>query len=172
MSLFDKKKKTRSAVWLTAADADDTLCVSGYTPLDRNPEIVAGCRQIAQLISSMTIYLMANTERGDVRIVNELSRTVDIFPCRTMTRRTWMDTIVMNLLLYGNGNSVIYTEVAHSNTEPAAYGKHSNDTADCKETNTVEVICPIVKIKVVCLVISDVGVNILSGVTCKLTAYT
>lgn len=107
MNLFNKRKKTRSAAWLTTADAWDTLCVSGYTPLDHNPEIVAGCRQIAQLISSMTLYLMANTEHGDLRVVNELSRTVDIYPNRTMTRRTWMDTIVMNLLLYGSGNSIV-----------------------------------------------------------------
>lgn len=103
----EKKKTQRRSAFMASGDWFETLCAEGYTPLDRNPEIVAGCRVIAQTIASMTIYLMANTERGDVRIVNELSRAVDISPSRYMTRSTWMDAIVMNLLLYGAGNSVV-----------------------------------------------------------------
>ena len=85
----------------------DKLCVSGYTSLDHCPEIVAGVSRIAELIGSMTIHLMMNTDKGDVRIRNELSRLIDIDPMPNMTRSNWMKFIVMNMLLYGKGNAIV-----------------------------------------------------------------
>ena len=112
MGIFDRFKKQKPIQRRSVQYLDGrtfTECItSGYTTMDTMPEVVSACFRVAQLVSSMTIYLMANTENGDVRINNELSRKIDIEPTKNMTRSTWMTTIMMNLMLYGDGNSIVY----------------------------------------------------------------
>ena len=110
MGIFNRTKRNEqrpaSQVAFTSFDLDDLSC-EGYTSLAHNPEIMAGCQKIAELIGSITIHLMANTSKGDQRVINELSRKIDIEPEMHMTRSTWIQGIVMNLLLYGRGNAIV-----------------------------------------------------------------
>lgn len=100
---FKKKQKREvNFAWVTG---NEDICIPGYTSLDKNPEIVTGCRRIAELVGMLTIHIMENTSSGDKRIVNELSAKLDINPNPLMTRKTFIESIVMNMLLYGKGNA-------------------------------------------------------------------
>ncbi|MBR1810782.1 MAG: phage portal protein [Clostridia bacterium] len=105
---WKRRTRNKSPVgFLVSDEAYNMLTVPGYTRLDQCPEIMTAVRRIAELLGSLTIHLMCNTEKGDDRITNELSRLIDINPMPTMTRATWIQAIVNNLLLHGEGNSVV-----------------------------------------------------------------
>lgn len=100
-------QKKRGVVFASGSLFDEICNGGGYTPVSKIPEVMTLAYRIASILASGTIHLMENRADGDRRIVNELSRAFDINPEMNMTRSTWMQAVVMNLLLYGNGNSVV-----------------------------------------------------------------
>lgn len=93
--------KKRSTGLFVIQDANEDLPI-GYSTMEKNPEVQAAINSIAGLVASMTIYLMRNTDKGDVREKNELAKKVDIYPYKYMTRFNWMNYIVKNMLVKGN----------------------------------------------------------------------
>jgi len=111
---------------LTNGKAFDGFCLEGYTRLSECPEIVTAVNTISKLIGSMTIHLMENTERGDIRVRSALSDLVDIRPNRYMTRSALIQWLVRTLYLDGRGNAVIFPRTERGQLRelipvPAAY---------------------------------------------------
>ena len=91
-----------NVVALTMPEAWRILCCDGYRPIMKCPEVQMCINVYADLISSMTLRLMRNTDRGDTRVKNELSRLLDIEPNKYMTHMTFFQTVVRALMEEGN----------------------------------------------------------------------
>lgn len=118
----------KSQIAFCSSDFFDELCAAGYTRLSDNPEVASGVKKMANLIGGMTIHVMENTDNGDVRVKDGLSRKLDIEPCENMTRLTWMSSIVRTLLLEGNGNAFVIPNYKNGLLEsltPVPYGDAS-----------------------------------------------
>lgn len=92
---------------LLALIKDGDIECAGYTSLDQDPTILTACQSIATLVGLVSWHIMENSDNGDRRIKNELSRKIDIDPNSFLTRADFYEAIAMNMLLYGDGNAVV-----------------------------------------------------------------
>lgn len=99
--------------FLVSDNAYERLCINEYTSLDKCPEVLTCVRCIAEAIAMMTIHIYENTEHGDKRIVNELSRKIDINPCSYLTRKQWIEFVLHTMLLHGDGNAVVMVNTSN-----------------------------------------------------------
>ena len=106
MPLFKRKKQIRSsspvALWLQGEEAQNILIPNGYIPITKNEEVKKCIHKIADLVSSMTIMLMQNSQDGDIRLKNELSKKVDVYPNNYMVRKNFIYKVVADMLTHGN----------------------------------------------------------------------
>lgn len=102
----EPQKRSAGTSLIYATNNFESLCAGSYVRLSECPEILAGVNRVADLVSSMTIYLMQNTEAGDIRIKDGLARMIDVTPNPYMTRKTFINAMVRTLMLEGDGNCI------------------------------------------------------------------
>ena len=111
MRFFNRRKRAapqkRSVLIGTNDSGFENLCDAGYTSLARNPEVVTAVNTIARLVGSMAIHLMRNQASGNIRVIDDLSRLVDISPNDYMSRANFVQWIVSTMLLDGSGNAIV-----------------------------------------------------------------
>ncbi len=128
--------KARSAdstlqAFLLCGDDWGSLGVRGYASLIDSPDVAAAVSAIATPVSSATIHLMRNSNGGDIRVKNELSKFMDIHPYSLGTRMSFMDWIVTTMLTVGDGNSYVLPVTSGGYLEdlvpmPGAYARGVN----------------------------------------------
>lgn len=129
--------KARSAdsalqAFLLCGDDWGSLGVHGYASLLDSPDVAAAVSSIATPVSSATIHLMRNSNGGDIRVKNELSKFMDIHPYSLGTRMSFVDWIVTTMLTVGDGNSYVLPVTSGGYLEdlvpmPGAYARGVNN---------------------------------------------
>lgn len=111
MGIFDIFKREKTIpVQQTVLNNWLQECVpTGYTSLANSPEVKSAIEKIAEIVSTMTIHLMANTDKGDVRVKNELSKLIDIRPNKQMSKQLFISWVVQEMLLRGNAVALVKT---------------------------------------------------------------
>ena len=105
MRLFKRETIKDNSAMLAFLKGDEIP--GGYRSLNKCPEIIAGVNKIASLVGSMTIQQLENSDNGNRRIVDGISRIVDISPNNYMTRSNFVYWIVKTLHLDGEGNAAV-----------------------------------------------------------------
>lgn len=99
--------KDQKLIQLMELINSEGITCNGYHSLDQDPTVATACKKFAGLVGLISWHLMNDTEDGDFRIKNELSRKIDINPNSYMTRQAFYSAIALDLLLYGDGNAVV-----------------------------------------------------------------
>lgn len=88
----------RSALGSFLIGGSTDLTVPGYIRLIDSPDVASAIGKVADIVSSATIHLWRNSDNGDVRVRNELSKFLDIYPYAHGTRKTLMYWLVSTML--------------------------------------------------------------------------
>lgn len=108
MKLLKRNKKRSSNVqYFDTSGFNSWIISGGYTTLDKNADVQICVNKIADLVSNMPIALMQNVKNGDIQIKNGLARVVDITPNKHLTRKTFIQALIREALLKGDGNAVV-----------------------------------------------------------------